>query len=258
MTLAAGMAAGGLKPVVVLYSTFAQRAYDQILHDVCLQSLPVTICLDRAGIVGEDGATHHGVFDLSYLRHIPNISILAPKDENELRQMVFAATAKRAPAVIRYPRGAGLGVKIMESSAHLPWGRAEVISKVGGFADASIFAVGTMVEVAKKAADILKGCRIYVNVVNARFVKPLDTDTIYEHAVNSNLIVTCEENALAGGFGSAIAEFLADSNIVKPILRFGINDEFVEHASRSQLLEDCGLTAENIAEGIIEGVGRRE
>ena len=250
ITLAAGMAAGGLNPVVALYSTFAQRAYDQILHDICLQKLPVTICLDRAGIVGEDGATHHGVFDLSYLRHIPNINILVPKDENELRQMIFAATAKRLPTIIRYPRGAGLGVKIVDNPTHLPWSKAEVISKVVGEADASIFAVGTMVEVAKKAADILKSHRIYVNVVNARFVKPLDIDTIYEQSINSKLVVTCEENVLAGGFGSAVVECLADSNVVKPILRFGIGDKFVEHGSRAQLLEDCGLTADNIADKI--------
>ena len=247
ITLAAGIAAGGLHPVVALYSTFAQRAYDQILHDVCLQNLPLLICLDRAGIVGEDGATHHGVFDFSYLRHIPNINILAPKDENELRQMIFAAIAKRLPIVIRYPRGAGLGVKVIDSPAHLPWGKAEVISKISGEADASIFAVGTMVEVAKHAAELLKNSRIYVNVINARFVKPLDVGTIYEMALESKLIVTAEENALAGGFG-----ILADSNIVRPILRFGIGDNFVEHGPRSQLLKDCGLTAENIADVIYE------
>ena len=164
--------------------------------------------------------------------------------------MIFAAVAKRLPTVIRYPRGAGLGVKVVDNPSHLPWGKAEVISKVGGEADASIFAVGTMVEVAKKAADILKSRRIYVNVVNARFVKPLDVGTIYEQSINSKLVVTCEENVLAGGFGSAVAECLADSNVVKPILRFGIGDKFVEHGSRTQLLEDCGLTADNIADKI--------
>ena len=250
ITLAAGMAAGGLHPVVAIYSTFAQRAYDQILHDVCLQNLPLTICLDRAGIVGEDGATHHGVFDFSYLRHIPNINILAPKDENELRQMIFAATAKKLPAAIRYPRGSGLGVNIVDSPSHLPWGKAEIISKVSGEADATIFAVGTMVESARKAADILKNWRIYVNVVNARFVKPLDTETIAVLSNASRLIVTCEENVLAGGFGAAIAEFLADSNIIRPMLRFGIADSFVEHGTRAELLESCGLTAENISEKI--------
>ena len=254
MTLAAGMAAGGLHPVVALYSTFAQRSYDQILHDICLQNLPVTICLDRAGIVGEDGATHHGVFDFSYLRHIPNINILAPKDENELRQMIFTATIKKFPTVIRYPRGAGLGVKIIDNPENLSWGKAEIISKVSGEADATIFAIGSMVEVAKNTADILKNMKIYVNVVNARFVKPLDENVIYGLSRDSKLIVTCEENVIAGGFGSAIVEFLADVNITKPILRFGISDNFVEHASRSELLKDCGLTAENIAEKIYNRV----
>ena len=164
--------------------------------------------------------------------------------------MIFTAASKELPVVIRYPRGSGLGVKVVENPSELPWGKAEVISKVSGAADASIFAIGTMVEVAKNVAEMLKNWRIYVNVVNARFVKPLDMDTVYEQAINSKLVVTCEENILAGGFGSAIVEFLADSNVVKPVLRFGIDDKFVEHGSRSQLLEDCGLTAENIARSI--------
>ena len=250
MTLAAAMAAGGLRPAVVLYSTFAQRAYDQILHDVCLQNLPVVICLDRAGLVGEDGATHHGVFDLSYLRHIPNISILAPKDENELRQMVFSAFEKDFPVAIRYPRGSGLGVKVINSPAPLPWGKSEVISRVEGEADATVFAVGSMVETAKAAADILKNSRVYVNVVNARFIKPLDVGTLNELSNSSKLIVTCEENSLIGGFGSAVIDSLSEANILKPVLRFGISDRFIEHGSRSELLSLCGLTAENIAETI--------
>ena len=250
ITLSAGMAAGGLHPVVAIYSTFAQRAYDQILHDVCLQNLPLTLCLDRAGLVGEDGATHHGVFDLSYLRNIPNMNILAPKDENELRQMFFAAVNKDFPVAIRYPRGSGLGVKIIDNPQPLPWGKAEVISKVSGEADVSIFAVGTMVEVAKEAADLLKVSRIYANVVNCRFIKPLDKNIISELAKSSKLVVTCEENVLAGGFGSAVTELLADSNIVKPIMRFGIGDNFVEHGPRTELLTLCGLTAENMVDKI--------
>ncbi|MBR1859184.1 MAG: 1-deoxy-D-xylulose-5-phosphate synthase [Selenomonadaceae bacterium] len=250
ITLSAGMAAGGLHPVVAIYSTFAQRAYDQILHDVCLQNLPLTLCLDRAGLVGEDGATHHGVFDLSYLRNIPNMNILAPKDENELRQMFFAAVNKDFPVAIRYPRGSGLGVKIIDNPQPLPWGKAEVISKVSGEADVSIFAVGTMVEVAKNAADLLKVSRIYANVVNCRFIKPLDKNIISELAKSSKLLVTCEENVMAGGFGSAVTELLADNNIVKPIMRFGIGDNFVEHGPRAELLTLCGLTAENMVDKI--------
>lgn len=247
LTLAAGMAAGGLHPIVALYSTFAQRGYDQILHDICLQNLPLTLCLDRAGLVGEDGPTHHGVFDLSYLRHIPNISILAPKDENELRQMIFAAVEHDAPVAIRYPRGPGPGASIVKKSAPLPWGRSELISKFNGEADAAIFAVGSMVEIALKAADILKYERIYVNVINARFVKPLDTEMIERQAREARLLVTCEENVLIGGYGAAVAEFLADKNIPKRLIRLGIVDRFVEHGARDQLLEMCGLSPELIA-----------
>ena len=250
ITLAAGMAAGGLRPIVALYSTFAQRGYDQLLHDVCLQNLPIILCLDRAGLVGEDGPTHHGVFDLSYLRSIPNMSILAPKDENELRQMLFAAVDCKTPAAIRYPRGAGLGVAIMKKPVPLPWGRSEVISKFNGEADASILAVGSMVDTAVKAAEFLKLEHIYVNVINARFVKPLDTDMLFEQSRSAKMLVTCEENVLAGGFGSAIAEFLADQNISKRLMRFGIGDHFVEHGARNQLLELCGLTPELIADSI--------
>ena len=250
MTLAAGMAAGGLHPFAAIYSTFAQRGYDQILHDICLQKLPVTICLDRAGLVGEDGPTHHGVFDFSYLRHIPNINILAPKDENELRQMIFAAAERELPVVIRYPRGSGLGVKVIKDPLFLPWGKAEVMSRVRGEADATIFAIGTMVDTARQAAELLKYSKIYVNVVNARFVKPLDKNVIAELAANSKLIVTCEENVLAGGFGSAILECLTETNILKPVLRFGIEDKFIEQGARSQLLKLCGLTAKDIAASI--------
>ena len=250
ITLAAGMAAGGLRPIVALYSTFAQRGYDQLLHDVCLQNLPIILCLDRAGLVGEDGPTHHGVFDLSYLRNIPNISILAPKDENELRQMIFAALEQNTPIAIRYPRGAGLGVSIMKKPAPLPWGRSEIISKFNGEADAAIIAVGSMVDTAVKAAEFLKLEHIYVNVINARFVKPLDTDMLFEQSRSAKMLVTCEENVLAGGFGSAIAEFLADQNISKRLMRFGIGDHFVEHGARNQLLELCGLTPELIADSI--------
>ena len=256
ITLAAGMAAGGLLPIVAIYSTFAQRGYDQLLHDVCLQNLPIVLCLDRAGLVGEDGPTHHGVFDLSYLRSIPNMSILAPKDENELRQMLFAAVDCKTPAAIRYPRGAGLGVAIMKKPVPLPWGRSEVISKFNGEADASILAVGSMVDIAMQTAEILKAERIFVNVINARFVKPLDTEMIFEQARQSKLLVTCEENVLAGGFGSAVAEFMVDNNISKRLLRFGIADRFVEHGARNRLLELCGLTPAKIAASIKSQLGR--
>lgn len=251
VTLAAGMAAGGLRPVVAIYSTFIQRAYDQILHDVCLQNLPVILCLDRAGLVGEDGATHHGVFDLAFLRTIPNMNILAPKDENELRQMFFAAVMRKFPVAIRYPRGAGLGVEVEEVPKNLTWGKAEPLQKSTG-AEVSIFAVGSMVSVALEAAELLAEKNISANVVNARFVKPLDTELVESEVRAVKILATVEEGTLSGGFGSAVAEFLADRNISARLLRFGIGDNFVEHGSRAELLELCGLTAEKICNRIVE------
>ncbi|MBQ7704072.1 MAG: 1-deoxy-D-xylulose-5-phosphate synthase, partial [Selenomonadaceae bacterium] len=226
VTLAAGMAAGGLRPVVAIYSTFIQRAYDQILHDVCLQNLPVIFCLDRAGLVGEDGATHHGAFDMAFLRTIPNINILAPKDENELRQMFFAAVENEKPVAIRYPRGSGRGVAVAEIPQNLDWGKSEYIKKVDG-AEVSIFAVGSMVKVAAEVAQFLN---FPVNVINARFIKPLDKNILA--AETSKIFVTIEEGTLSGGYGSAVAEFLADENISARLLRFGIKDKFVEHGTR--------------------------
>ncbi len=251
VTFAAGMAANGLRPVVAIYSTFIQRAYDQILHDVCLQNLPVTFCLDRAGLVGEDGATHHGVFDIAFLRTIPNINILVPKDENELRQMFFAAVEKNLPVAIRYPRGSGYGVKVFEVTENLDWGKAEYILQ-SARADVAIFAVGTMVQPAVEAAKLLSAKNFSVNVINARFVKPLDVETLRREAESVGLLVTCEEGALNGGFGAAVAEFLADENISVPLLRFGIADKFVEHGTRAELLEQCGLTAENFYKKIFQ------
>lgn len=251
VTLAAGMAAGGLRPVVAIYSTFIQRAYDQILHDVCLQNLPVIFCLDRAGLVGEDGATHHGVFDLAFLRTIPNMNILAPKDENELRQMLFAAVMRKFPVAIRYPRGSGLGVEVEEVPKNLTWGKAEPLQKSTG-AEVSIFAVGSMVSVALEAAELLAEKNISAKVVNARFVKPLDTELVESEARAVKILATVEEGTLSGGFGSAVAEFLADRNISARLLRFGIGDNFVEHGSRAELLELCGLTAEKICNRIVE------
>ena len=256
VTFAAGMAANGLKPVVAIYSTFIQRAYDQILHDVCLQNLPIIFCLDRAGLVGEDGATHHGVFDLSFLRTIPNINILAPKDENELRQMFFAAIKAEVPVAIRYPRGAGYGVKVLYVTENLAWGKSEFVYQ-SGRADVSIFAVGSMVKPAIDAAKLLATKKISANVINARFIKPLDTETLRREASKVKLIATCEEGTLNGGFGSAVVEFIADENILVPTIRFGIKDNFVEHGTRTELLELCGLTAENIYKKIIEGIGHR-
>ena len=249
MTLAAGMAAAGMHPVIALYSTFAQRAYDQLIHDVCLQNLPVTLCLDRAGLVGEDGPPHHGVFDLSYLRQMPNMCVMAPKDEEELRHMLATAIAIEGPAAVRYPRGAGLGVPLTDSLETLPVGKAEVLQEAG---DIAFLAVGTMVEKAKEAAAILKEEGIEAAVVNMRFIKPLDTERIDEMARTKRLLITVEENVLAGGFGSAVAEYLADHGIEVPLLRFGIPDRFIEQGTRRELLSLCGLQPDEMAERIRE------
>ncbi|MBQ9615285.1 MAG: 1-deoxy-D-xylulose-5-phosphate synthase [Selenomonadaceae bacterium] len=251
MTLAAGMAAEGMRPVVALYSTFAQRAYDQILHDVCLQRLPVTICLDRAGLVGEDGPTHHGVFDLSYLRHMPHMSLLAPKDENELRQMLFAVLEQDGPAAIRYPRGAGIGVPVEEEQQRIPWGKAELLREG---TDVMLLAAGSMVHPSLESAALLEQAGISAGVVNMRVVKPLD-EAVLLQAAERKLVVTCEENALAGGLGAAVAEFYADRGILVPMLRFGIPDAFIEQGTRKELLELCGLLPEQIAERVKKAWG---
>lgn len=255
MTLAAGMAAAGMHPVIALYSTFAQRAYDQLIHDVCLQNLPVTLCLDRAGLVGEDGPTHHGVFDLSYLRQMPNMCVMAPKDEEELRHMLATAIAIEGPAAVRYPRGAGLGVPLTDSLETLPVGKAEVLQEEG---DIAFLAVGTMVEKAKEAAAILKEEGIEAAVVNMRFIKPLDTELLGEMARTKKLLITAEENVLAGGFGSAVAEYLADHGIEVPLLRFGIPDRFIEQGTRRELLSLCGLQPDEMAERIRERLSQLE
>ena len=249
VAMAAGMAKQGLTPVVAIYSSFLQRAYDQLIHDVCLQNLPVTLCLDRAGLVGEDGPTHHGVFDLSYLRQMPNMCVMAPKDEEELRHMLATAIAIEGPAAVRYPRGAGLGVPLTDSLETLPVGKAEVLQEEG---DIAFLAVGTMVEKAKEAAAILKEEGIEAAVVNMRFIKPLDTELLGEMARTKKLLITAEENVLAGGFGSAVAEYLADHGLEVPLLRFGIPDRFIEQGTRRELLSLCGLQPSEMAERIRE------
>ena len=251
VTLAAGMAADGKHPVVALYSTFAQRAYDQLMHDVCLQNLPVTLCLDRAGLVGADGPTHHGAFDLSYLRQMPNMTVFVPKDESELRDMLATAVAMDSPTAVRYPRGAGLGVELQDTFTELPVGKAEMLQPEGTVA---FLAVGAMVARAQRAAELLRADGIEAAVVNMRFVKPLDTEILAELAKTKKLLVTLEENALAGGFGSAVVEYLADSGLASgtQILRFGLPDAFVEQGTPDELLTICGLQPEQIAAKVKE------
>lgn len=254
VTLAAGMAADGKHPVVALYSTFAQRAYDQLMHDVCLQNLPVTLCLDRAGLVGADGPTHHGAFDLSYLRHMPNMTVFVPKDEAELRDMLATAVAMDSPAAIRYPRGAGIGVSLTADFKSIPIGKAEIISENDG--EVAFLAVGPMVYKAKQAAEILAESGIMATVINMRFVKPLDKAIIETMAVSKKLLVTVEENVLAGGFGSAAAEVLADGDLLKhtSLIRMGIADTFVEQGTHDELLEICNLQPEQLAYKVKERI----
>lgn len=250
VTFAAALASGGMKPVVAIYSTFLQRAYDQLVHDVALQNLPVIFALDRAGLVGEDGPTHHGVFDISYLRHIPNFVIMAPKDEKELGNMLYSATKYESPTAIRYPRGEGIGVIIDRGSFdYIEKGVGELLS-LGN--DVLIVAVGSMVDESLKAKDILEECNISVSVINARFIKPVDENLITVNARDKKLIVTVEENLLKGGFSEEISSMMEDKGISKPLLRIGIGDVFVEHGPQKYLRELCGLSGEGIAEKIKE------
>jgi 1-deoxy-D-xylulose-5-phosphate synthase len=221
-----------------------QRAYDQVMHDLCLQNLPVTLALDRAGLVGEDGPTHHGVFDLAYLRHLPNMVIMAPKDENELQHMIKTAVEYAGPAAVRYPRGTGIGVPMDQELKALEVGKAEVLRDGS---DLVILAVGNMVHPSLEAADRLKAEGISAAVVNARFVKPLDEELILQAARKTGRVVTVEEHALAGGFGSAVLECL-ESNGVAGIKahRIGLPDAFIEHGSQKVLRRKYGLDAEGI------------
>ncbi len=248
VTFAAGLAAEGFKPVFAIYSSFLQRAYDQLLHDVCLQNLPVVFAIDRAGVVGNDGPTHHGLFDLSYLRHIPNLVLMAPKDENELQHLLFSALEYGLPAAVRYPRGGGLGIPLEQSFHFIPQGKGEILRKGG--AKGSIIAVGTMVYPALEAAEILALEGIDLSVVNARFIKPLDKELILSLASHGN-IITVEENVLQGGFGTAILELLESSAFYDvKVTRLGFPDSYVEQGDQSALLEKYGLTSKGIAESI--------
>ena len=252
VTFAAGLATEGIKPVVAIYSTFLQRAYDQIIHDVAIQNLPVAFAIDRGGLVGEDGATHNGIFDLSYLRHIPNMVVMAPKDEPELQRMLLTMLRHDGPIAVRYPRGAGTGAPMIAdvaALAPLEIGRWERLREG---ADAVALAVGAMVTPAMEAAATLAAEGMRVEVVNARFVKPLDEGMIDELLARQARWLTVEENVLAGGFGSAVLEAIEQRNASRPprVLRLGIPDRFSEHGERAEVLDDVGLTAKGIAEAL--------
>ena len=247
VTLAAGMAIEGLKPVVAIYSTFLQRAYDQLIHDVAIQNLPVVFALDRGGLVGADGATHHGAFDLSFLRSIPNLVLMAPSDELECRRMLSTGLSLNQPSAIRYPRGSGRGVEVTRDLETLPLGKARVLREGHGRRRprVAILAFGAMVSPALEAAEILDAA-----VVDMRFVRPLDTEMILEMANENDLVVTIEDNARLGGAGSAVNEVLLGQHHAVPVLNLGLPDHFVEHGTREELLALCGLDATGIQRAI--------
>jgi 1-deoxy-D-xylulose-5-phosphate synthase len=254
VTMAAAMALDGYKPVVAIYSTFLQRAYDQVMHDVALQNAPVVFCLDRAGLVGDDGPTHHGIFDVSYLRHIPNMVCMAPKDENELRHMLNSALTYNCPVAMRYPRGEGLGVPMDEALQVLPLGKAEVLQEGD---KVTLLALGSMVHIAEQAAERLQAeLGITSTVLNARFAKPLDADTILQYAGQDTLLVTLEEQAVTGGFGSAVLELYNQHGIdARNVLTIGIADSFVQHGNTARLKEMQGLDVESVVAKVKERLG---
>jgi 1-deoxy-D-xylulose-5-phosphate synthase len=244
---ASGLALQGARPVCAIYSTFLQRAYDQIVHDVCLQNLPVTFCMDRAGLVGDDGPTHHGAFDIAYLRCLPNITLMAPRDEAMLVHMLHTALLHDGPVGIRYPRGEGVGVELPAQPQPLQIGTGEILREGERVA---ILGYGTGVGKALGAADILAEGGLEVTVADARFAKPLDTGLLAQLAAEHDLLVTVEEGVLAGGFGSGVWESLSDGGAAPRILRVGLPDRYVTHGTPKLLHEEVGYTAERIAERI--------
>ena len=244
VTFAAGMAARGMRPVIPIYSTFLQRAYDQVLHDVATQNLPVTFCIDRGGLVAEDGTTHHGAFDLAYLRHMPNMVIMAPADENELQHMVKSCISYNRPVAVRYPRGAGLGVDMDPVLEVLPLGKGTVLREG---TDIALVAIGVMVAKAVEAADRLRQEGISAAVINARFVKPLDGALIGDVAKRVKCLLTIEESSIMGGFGSAVLEFLSEAEMMHvPTKCVGLPDQFIEQGPQALLRERYGLTSDGI------------
>lgn len=247
VVFAAGLATEGVRPFFAVYSTFAQRAVDYIIHDVCLQKLPVTICLDRAGIVGADGPTHHGVFDIALLRPVPNLIFAQPKDEAELGNLLFSALRWEAPAAIRYPRGAGTGVPMPGTFEEIKPGKAEVIREGR---EIQIWALGDMVVVAEAAAELLQAQGLTAGVVNARFIRPMDTQLLGEQQAEARLVVTLENGVLSGGFGSGVEDFLSRNGSHGTVLKFGWPDEFVPHGKPRELMEQYGLTPQAIARAV--------
>jgi 1-deoxy-D-xylulose-5-phosphate synthase len=236
------MACEGFKPVVAIYSTFLQRAYDQLIHDVALQNLPVLFAIDRGGLVGNDGPTHSGNYDLSYLRCIPNMTVMTPADENECRQMLSTGFQLAGPSAVRYPRGTGPGAAVGNGLSTLPVGKAAMIREGR---DVALLVFGSPLAAALDAAE-----RLNATLVNMRFVKPLDEDCILTAAHRHRMLITVEDNAVAGGAGSAVAEALASHGVTTPLAMLGIPDRFIEHASREQQLAECGLDADGILQRV--------
>jgi 1-deoxy-D-xylulose-5-phosphate synthase len=249
VTFAGGLAAEGMKPVVAIYSTFLQRAYDQLIHDVALQNLPVVFAIDRAGLVGADGATHAGAYDLAFMRCIPNMTVMAASDENECRQMLYTALQQPGPSAVRYPRGAGTGVATVKQMAALPLGKGEVRRETAQPAGKriAILAFGTMVAPSLAAAEQLDA-----TVANMRFVKPLDADLVRQLAESHDYLVTVEEGCVMGGAGSACVEALLASGVMRPVLQLGLPDRFIDHGDPAKLLVECGLDGAGIAKSIRE------
>jgi len=249
ITFAAGLATQGFIPIVAIYSTFLQRGFDQIIHDVCLQDLPVIFALDRSGIVGDDGKTHQGTFDLSYLTLIPNLIVSAPKDENELQHLLYTAVKSKHPMAIRYPRSAGLGVKLDRELHTLPIGKSEILRQGE---DVALIAIGSVVAPAIEAASLLAAQGIEATVVNARFAKPLDSELIIDLASRTKRMVTIEENVLRGGFGSAVTSVVEQAGIADLQIRsIGIADEFVDQGLQSNLRAKYGLDAKGIMRQVL-------
>ena len=238
---AAGMATRGYKPFCAIYSTFLQRAFDPIVHDVCLQNLPVVFCMDRGGLSGDDGATHHGLFDISYLRGIPNIIHMVPKDEDELADMMYTAMLQNGPAAVRYPRGTGPGTTVKAHPVALPIGKAEVIHEGDEIA---ILGLGALLPMAVEMAGRLEAQGVSAAVINPRFVKPLDRDLLATYAKHVNAFVTFEDHVLMGGFGSAVLEALSEMQFNVPVIRIGWPDHFIEHGKVDQLRAKNGITVD--------------
>ena len=258
VTFAAGLACEGMRPVCAIYSTFLQRGYDQVVHDVCIQSLPVIFAMDRSGLVGADGPTHHGVFDIAYLRTLPNMTLMAPKDESELRDMLLTCVEHESgPTAIRYPRGNGVGVDISSPPKVIPIGKGELLQEGE---DVLLMGIGHTVQTALEAAASLKARGITASVINPRFIKPLDTELLSKVISEHKLIITIEDHAIMGGFGSAVLEFMSDADLTsgRKLIRLGIEDFFVEHGTQAELYNLCGYDTKAVVGRVLKELGVSE